>query len=148
MGVTVRVFFIDDKDQVRRIPLKRFYRLVLSHDTSETFPEYAGQRIRYVSVTLEVEGREPLAVGRVDYDFLQFDGEGRRDQAERMRKLQLAVDMICLPEPNSGGPVIDARRQFNQRRYAHEFRWQPTPEIEAAIVQAIFGKKDRPLRLV
>jgi hypothetical protein len=37
--------------------------------------------------------------------------------------------------------VIDARTHFAKKRYEHEFKWTPTPEIQAAIVSEIFNKE-------
>ena len=35
--------------------------------------------------------------------------------------------------------VVDARHKFARKRYAREYRWEPSPEIEASILKAIFG---------
>ena len=35
--------------------------------------------------------------------------------------------------------VVDARHTFARKRYALEYRREPSPEIEAAIRKAIFG---------
>ncbi len=37
------------------------------------------------------------------------------------------------------GKIVDARSQFAKKRYEQEFRWSPSPEIEEAIITAIFG---------
>jgi len=148
VSVLFRVFFFDDEDRLSRVPLKRFERLMLRHDSSETFPELAGRRVRYAFVALKGEQGKPVKVEHVDYAIIQFDDEGRLDEAEHMRAMQLAVETVSSPSRNSGGPVINARRQFSKKQYDHEFRWRPSPEVEGAIVRAIFGSKERPLKLV
>jgi hypothetical protein len=35
--------------------------------------------------------------------------------------------------------VVDSRHKFARKRHAREYRWEPPPEIEAAILKAIFG---------
>jgi len=35
--------------------------------------------------------------------------------------------------------VVDARHKFARKRYAREYRWEPSAEIEEAIRKAIFG---------
>jgi hypothetical protein len=52
--------------------------------------------------------------------------------------------MELLPPFTAGGQhsqVIEARHRFAKKRYDNEYRWTPTPEIEAAIIRAIFGSK-------
>ena len=49
------------------------------------------------------------------------------------------MNMMALPVLKvENTPVIDANEQFAKKRYDHEFRWQPSPEIEDAIERAIF----------
>ena len=36
--------------------------------------------------------------------------------------------------------VVDVRHKFARKRYAREYLWQPSPEIEAAIRKEIFGR--------
>ena len=42
-------------------------------------------------------------------------------------------------EEERTGKIVDARSQFAKKRYEQEFRWAPIPEIEEAIITAIFG---------
>jgi len=57
------------------------------------------------------------------------------------REMRLAADsMPPLLEDELPGKIIDARRHFAKKRYEQEFQWTPTPEIEKAIVDAIFGQ--------
>jgi len=37
--------------------------------------------------------------------------------------------------------VIDAQHHFAKKRFDHQFKWKPTPEIEMAILKAIFKNK-------
>jgi hypothetical protein len=82
-------------------------------------------------------------VKHVDYGVLTFDGEGKLDKEAHMRSLHLAADIMSIYSPKREGEgVIDARGRFAQRQHEHEYRWQPTPEIEEALSRAIFGLKD------
>lgn len=141
MSVTFRVFFLDDEDHVHRIPLKRFERMILRHDSSEKFPEFADRRVRYALVAVRLIGGRPLSVERVDYAILQLDSEGRLDEKEWRRGTQLAVNMLPSYSGERDETVIDATRQFSKKRYDREFRWKPTREVEGALVGAIFGSK-------
>jgi len=95
-------------------------------------------------VVLEVAGRKPISMNHIDYYMLIFDDEGYVDTAELEKEARLAVEIlppyIDIDEVQSEG-VIDARTHFAKRRYEHEFKWKPTPEIQAAIVSEIFNKE-------
>jgi hypothetical protein len=149
MSSGVRVFFIDNNDQLHRIPQARFDRLVLRGDSSERFPEFAGQRVRYALVFVELESRVPVAIKYVDYSILPLDEEGKMDSTEEARVRRLGVDMLSsyLSETKDKS-VIDASHRFYKKQHDHEFRWQPSQEVERAIAQAIFSKKRKPLKLV
>jgi hypothetical protein len=93
-------------------------------------------------VILEVAGRKPMSMIHIDYYMLAFDDQGRVDPVELEKEARLAVE--ALPhyiDEEQSGRVIDARTHFARRRYEHEFKWTPTPEIQAAIVSAIFNKE-------
>lgn len=46
--------------------MKRFERVYLSQEKNERFPEYAGQRVRYALVVLELKDKKPVAIERID----------------------------------------------------------------------------------
>ncbi len=78
----------------------------------------------------------------MEYNILHFDREGLLDTSERLKYKRLALD--CLPFPNlfeeSSEKIIEARHKFALKRFKHECTWTPTPEIESAIIEAIFKK--------
>ena len=62
------------------------------------------------------------------------------DEESNSRAMQLASNMMSIYWPNKENEsVLDARGRFAQKQYLHENKWQPTPEIEAALERAIFG---------
>ncbi len=141
MGTGIRVFLVAEDDSLQRLPMAR-YRRLRRREPGERLPQYAGKRVRCAMVVLEVAGRKPLAIDRVDHYMLSFDAEGRIDTTELEKQARLAVELLPpFAEQQPSGQVINARRHFAKRRYQHEFKWTPTPEIQAAIVAAIFGKE-------
>jgi len=44
-------------------------------------------------------------------------------------------------QPRVHPVVIDAQHHFPKKRFDHQFRWKPTPEIEMAILKSIFKTK-------
>ena len=51
MGMSVRVFLVDDNDSLQRIPMTRLDRL-LHFDRRESLQQYAGKRVRCAMVFL------------------------------------------------------------------------------------------------
>lgn len=149
MGLGVRVFFIEDDNSLKRISLKRLEKLIDNDADAEPLLGYAGQRVRYALVILDVENRKPIAIRGMDCSILKFDNKGRVDQDEWNKQKYFAVEMMAsiIPEPKIES-VINARQRFIKKQYEHEFRWELDSEIKKAIAEAIFGSKQSTLRLV
>jgi hypothetical protein len=54
---------------------------------------------------------------------------------ESFERIPLEPLIVCKNKQ-----VVDARHKFARKRYAREYLWQPSPEIEGAIWKAIFGQ--------
>ena len=139
MGLSIRIFLVNRDDTLRRLPNSRFNRLV-SRDTDERLPEYAGKRLRYALIVIELKNRKPVGILRTEYSDFTFDSQGRLRNDEREKAARLSMDMIkpIEFEPNHHG-VIDARYKFAKKRFEHEYTWQPAPELEAAIFKSVLG---------
>ena len=139
MGLGTRIFIVNDDDTLKRMPMKRYHRLFKRHP-EERFLEYAGNRIRYVLVVLELKNRKPVEILRIQYSYLAFDRKGRLREDERERAARLSMEMTkpLLPEEESNH-VIDAGYKFAKKKFDREFRWEPSAELETAIFKAIFG---------
>ena len=59
---------------------------------------------------------------------------------ERFIRSQVSIEMIkpSLPEQEVN-QIINAGYKFAKKRFVREFRWEPSVELEAAILQAFFG---------
>jgi hypothetical protein len=100
--------------------------------------------MRYVLVVLEMRHRKPVAIHRIECSFLRFDSEGRLDIKERERAARMAIELFPpLPDEEQPPQLIDARHRFARKRYANEYLWRPSAEIQTAIFEAIFGKEQR-----
>jgi len=140
MGVSLRIFLVNDDDSIKRLPLTRYERLMRG-DPKERLPEYAGKRVRYAEVAVELADRKPISILRMLYFIMSFDSEGRIDTSERQKESRLAMELLLpLGSDGQSGQVIDAQHHFAKRRYDNEYRWVPSPEIEAEIVRAVFGR--------
>lgn len=138
MGLGTRIFLVNDEGFLKRFPLAKFERL---RKGEECLPQYAGQRIPYVFIVLEVQNRKPIGIYKIQYSYLPFDSKGQIDAAEREAATMLAVNMVPpLPSEQGIGGVIRAQHKFAKKRYEKLYRWTPTPEIEAAIMKVVFDK--------
>jgi transposase len=140
MGLSLRVFIVEDDDTIKRLPLARYERL-LKRDPDERLLEYAGKRIRYALIVVDLVNRRPIEVVRDEFAYLDFDEDGRFKEPEHDKGESSALDMLdFFSLKQQDKRVIDARHKFARKRYFDKNRWEPTDEIVAAIAEAIFGK--------
>ncbi len=139
MGLSIRIFIVEDDDTIKRLPLARYERL-LKRDPDERLSKYAGKRVRYALIVVDLVNRKPIEVVRDEFAYLDFDEEGRlKVQNMRKRKVQPLICLTIFSE-QTDRRVIDARHKFAKKRYIDKYSWEPTDEIIAAIAEAIFGK--------
>jgi hypothetical protein len=138
MGLSIRIFLVDEDDSLHRLALARYERM-LRDDLEESIPQFAGKRVRKALVVVDLENRRPVEIVHVEFSWLSLDSQGRLDRSEKERETRLAMQAIPpLPGDEDSEQVIDARHRFVKKRYDRDYRWNPTPEIMADIVAAIF----------
>jgi len=119
--------------------MARFERLLQRH-RKERLPQYAGKRLQYALVVVGLVNRKPVEILGIQYPILTFDSEGKIDAAELQKEMRLGVDMVPIgTNARTSRNVVDAEHRFLQKRYENKYLWRPTPEIEEAIIEAIFG---------
>jgi transposase len=140
MGLSIRIFIVEEDDKIKRLPLARYERL-LRRDPDERLSRYAGKRIRYALIVVDLVNRKPIEVVRDEYAYLDFDREGRLKEPEFENEEISAFDMLDFSSSEQqDSRVIDAQHKFAKKRYFDKHRWDPTDEIITAIAEAIFGK--------
>ena len=139
MGLGTRIFIVEEDDSLKRLSLKQYNRLIKGHP-DKGLMQYAGKRIRYALIVLEMMNRKPVEILMTEYSFLTFDSKDRLDASERKKATRLVMDTLepIVPELKSCG-VIDVKHRFAKKRFDDRYIWEPTPEIEAAIWITIFG---------
>ena len=143
MGIGLRIFLVNDDDSIQRLALTRYDRLV-GGDPEKRLPQYAGKLVRYALVVVDLINREPIEIVRIKYSYLSFDSEGKIDPAEVKKEARLAYEILpSMPIIRDPWKVVEARRCLPPKSYDDQYKWTPTPEIEKAIVDAIFGKYRR-----
>ena len=141
MGLGLRVFLVEDDDSLKRITLARYKRLLL-REPEASMPQYAGKRVRCALVVVDFVSRRPAEIVHIQYSLISFDSEGRIDPIEKGKEARLAMEIRPpLLDVNDSGKVVYARHRFAKKRYDSDYKWNPSPDIEAAIVAAVFGKK-------
>jgi len=111
------------------------------HDPDERLLKYAGQRVRYALIVVDLVNRRPIEILKDEFGFLFFDDEGRLKESEHGKAKSLAFEMLSpLFSDQMNSRVIDARHKFAKKRYFDKFSRTPTDKIIAAIAEAIFGK--------
>lgn len=134
MGICFRIVLVGGDEQPRRFPLARYERL-FDGDPATRMVEFAGKRIRCACVAVDFMDRVPIQVVHCSYSFLHFDDEGRIDLGRQHEAMQLAAEMVIGPvlAPTVDG-VLKGGHRFAARRYDHEHRWEPAPDLERAIL--------------
>ena len=140
MGVSLRPFIIDDDDTVHKISYAVYKRL-MAQDSSEQLKRYAGQRVRYALIAVEVKDRKPVDILHTEEGFFVFDSDGRLDLSSRKEEIKLIFDSLA-PNTlnNSSSRVVDASNHFAKKKYEDKYNWKPTPQIAKTIIGMIFGK--------
>jgi len=89
---------------------------------------------------VDLVNREPVEIIGMQYPILTFDSEGKIDAADLEEEMRLGVNMVPIgTSEDISRKVVDVEHRFLQKRYENRYLWRPTPEIEKAIVEAIFG---------
>ena len=136
MGLGMRIFIVKDDGSLERIPFGRYNRLLQRHPNERLF-QYAGQRARCAVIVVESINRRPVEILKCQYSYLSFDSDGMlKKNGEGEAKL--AMDMLEPVIIERAKQVVDARHKFARKRYAWEYGWDPSSEMEAAIRMAIF----------
>lgn len=142
MEPSIRRILVDQNDQVIRLNNSLFDRL-WKQGQKEALTQFAGCRLRYAEIIVDIQERRPVGILRVIFEYLYFDQAGRLDKDRIMRDnvLKMEASGIGATVSNRTGPVIDAAWRFAARRRDHEAVWQPDHELTMAIFEAALDSK-------
>ena len=65
MGLSIRIFIVEDDDTIKRLPLASYERLH-KRDLYEQLSKYAGKRVRYALIVLDLVNRKPIEIVRIN----------------------------------------------------------------------------------
>jgi hypothetical protein len=137
MGVGLRIFIVNDDNSLKRLPLNKCERL-MKCDPDLSFPQYANKRVRYAEVVIELENRRPVELLRMEFYIMHFDSKGQIDGTIEDDLKSIGVNLVPPIYFEKDPVVINAQHHFAKKRFDHQFRWKPDPEIKTAILKAIF----------
>lgn len=128
MGIRVKYFIVDANDNLKNISKTKMNKLI-NQDQNTNFFEFAGKRMRYVTVVFEYKNREPISIESIKGCFLKLDKDGKLDVVEFDKQKQIALEMLSITNKN----IISA-----EERYKRTYTWEITPQIEEQIYNKIF----------
>jgi len=91
-------------------------------------------------VLVATEDRRPTRILHIECSVLAFDRSGALDSDAESDKMKLAVSMLESGYVADDAPaVVNARRLFAKREFAHKYRWTPSKAVLRQVGDAIFG---------
>ena len=119
MTQVLRCYFVNDSDEVKRIPVPHYRRLMAG---GVKIADFAGKAIRFAETTLWLDEDRIIVRALTWFPLIHFDCDGRRD----VLKLQQEMDLLTkelVSSPESHWPELYRAERF------HSFRWLPAPQI-------------------
>ena len=140
MGISARIFIIEEDDSVHKLSHAAFERLIRP-DPKERLTKYAGQKVRYALIAVQMKNRKPIDILHTEESFFNFDSNGRLDFSDRNEMIELVYDSLPPFENNrQNDKIVNAKHHFAKKKYKRKFTWKPTQQIVETIVGMIFGK--------
>jgi hypothetical protein len=121
MGVSYRMFLVDESDRLYRLAVSKFDAM-LRNATKHRYPLFAGQRVRAAGVVVQLVERQPKAILRMTFHVLTFDQAGCLDsdafRRQEFSRAEVALAPALSPfttEVGADASVVDASSQFAAR---------------------------------
>jgi hypothetical protein len=138
MGLSCRIFLIDQNDLLHRVPNTKFEQM-LRDPTSHRVPRFAGARVRMTDVVVELLDRQPTRVVWTTFGILTFDREGYLDPSafDRQQRARAELGLAALTAESKGAAsVVDAASRF----VAQGGQWAPSRDLACRIEEAALGR--------
>lgn len=137
MGLSCRLFVLEQNDDPYRLPNRTFKQL-LRGPTGHRFPRFAGSRVRMTDLVVEFVDRQPIRIVWTTYSILTFDGEGRFDAKAFDRHQRARAELALAPlvaDSDGAAIVVDAATRFVDQGG----RWAPSRALARRIEEAALG---------
>jgi hypothetical protein len=97
MGLSQRIFLVAAEDRLLRLPGAKFDRM-LREPALHRLAQFAGQRVKMASITVELVAGEPVRVVRRSFAVLDFDRHGALDIDRFGRQQAARFEAWLAPE--------------------------------------------------
>ena len=141
MSIGFHVFYFGSDNSITRVPFNRFDRL-FENDSKESFPKYAGKRVKCAMVCVELKNRKPKDIIRIDYMLLYFGPDGKINQKEFQSELRLAMETISFRDFSLPKNVVDLLPKIAKEQYRERFTWTPTEKQVNDLIKMVFKKTE------
>ena len=138
MGVSCRMFLLDQDDHLYRLPNTKF-ALLRQDPEKHRILQFAGQRVRLADVMVELVERQPTQVIQITFGMLIFDEVGRFDPQSFDRQQFARAEWVMAPASHGtkrNAAVVDAVNRFVAKGGA----WSPSRTLDRAIRDAALGR--------
>jgi hypothetical protein len=113
MGISCRMFLLDQDDSLYRLSSAKFNQM-LRDPTSCRLTRFAGARVRMTNVAVELLDRQPIRVVWNTFGFLAFDDEGYFDSGTFDHHQRARAELAWAPL------AAEPKGSANKRRSASE----------------------------
>ena len=131
MGISCRMYLLDQDDTLYRLPNSKFEQMLRDPARCRLL-RFAGRRVRITDVAVELIDRQPSCIVWITFGFLAFDENGCFDRSSFDRHQRARAELaLTLPnlEPNNEGVVVDAANRF----VAQGGCWTPSRALQRRI---------------
>lgn len=138
MGLSFRMFLLDQDDGLYRLPSTKF-RQMLRDPASCRLPRFAGARVRMADVGVQLQDRKPICVVWITLGLLTFDRKGCFDASafDRHQRARAELGLVVpIAEPAGAGAVVNAANRF----VAQGGLWAPSRTLQRRIDAAALGQ--------
>jgi hypothetical protein len=141
MGHVIRDFFIDQNDDLYRLPNKTFQQM-LRKSSSHRIPRFAAARVRKAAIIVELLDRQPVGIIWRTFNILTFDDKGSMDSAAFDRYERAIAEVVLNPVLRSRLPSDVAPTLVNaaNRFVVQGGRWLPSRTLMRRIDDAALGQ--------
>lgn len=137
MSLSSRLFLLSADSTLHALPSAAFMRM-LRREAVARIPDFAGQRVRQASTSVEMVNGTPSRMVHCTFSVLDIDADGLLD-VERLTTQQFArVNDPFTPAravPGNQSPIIDAASRFTARGGS----WEPDQPLLRKIEAAALG---------